>query len=80
MQKTGSRKVAGYVKARERYTRLALKYQARLDALLPLKRKRDAAEVALKIKHQKMTGGELGKAQKIINARPLGAPIKETTA
>lgn len=76
----GERKIAGYVKRHQKHAALAARYQAKIDALLPLKRKVDAALVALKIQQQKMTGGELAKAQHHLlglaksEARKIGRP------
>lgn len=66
-----SGKVNAYVRAHQKHQRLARAYQAKLDALLPLKRKRDAAELDVKIRRAKMTGGELASAQRLISAAPL---------
>jgi hypothetical protein len=62
----GDKKVAGYVKRVLKHGALAAKYQAKIDALLPLKRKVDAALVDVKIKRQTLTGGELAKAMKVL--------------
>lgn len=70
------KKIAGYVKALRKHNVLIKKYQAKLDKLEPLRRRRDAAGIAVKIKMQKMTGGELNAAIKII-AQP--APVVATT-
>lgn len=58
--------VGGYVRAYKKHQTLAAKYQAKLDALRPLKSKVDQALIQVKIRHQKMTGGDLSKAQRII--------------
>lgn len=63
----GERKIAGYVKRHLKHQALAAKYQAKLDALLPLKRKVDAALVDLRTHQQRMTGGEMAKAQKMVS-------------
>lgn len=74
-----SGKVNAYVRAHFRHLKLAAQYQAKIDALLPLKRKVMAADTAVKIRHHKMTGGELGKAHRIINTTPL-TPAEERKA
>ena len=70
----GDKKVAGYVKRYFKHQDLAAKYQAKLDALRPLKRKVDAAEVAMKIKRQTLTGGELHKATVIMQQMKSRTP------
>lgn len=62
-----SGKVNAYVRAHFKHVRLAVQYQARIDALLPLKRRVMAADTDVKIRHQRMTGSQLGEAQRIIN-------------
>lgn len=58
----GDKKIAGYVKRHFKHQDLVARYQAKLDAIAPLKRKVEAAAVDLKLKRQTLTGGELHKA------------------
>jgi hypothetical protein len=74
-----SGKVNAYVRAHFKHVRLAVQYQARIDALLPLKRRVMAADTDVKIRHHRMTGGELGAANRIINTTPL-TPAEERKA
>lgn len=74
----GDKKIAGYVKRSLKHTALAAKYQAKIDALLPLKRKVDAALVDLKTHQQRMTGGELAKA--MIHLRGLEKSVDRIKA
>jgi hypothetical protein len=62
----GDKKVAGYVKRVQKYRALVTKYQTKIDTLAPLKRKLDAALVDVKLKRQTLTGGELSRAQRIL--------------
>lgn len=60
------KKVNGYVTAFMKHQALVAKYNAKLEALEPLRRKMAAAHIKVKIKMQKMTGGELASAAKKI--------------
>lgn len=60
--------VNGYVRASRKHKALLDKYNAKLEALEPLRRRKDAALIQVKIKMQKMTGGDLSAASKILNA------------
>lgn len=68
---TKSRKVSAYVKAHWRHAKLAAQYEAKLETLMPLKRKRDAAHIDLRIRAQGLTGSQQGEANRIINTAPL---------
>lgn len=59
--------VGGYVRAARKHQALVDKYNAKFEkTMLPLKRKIDAAHVQVKIRMQKMTGGDLSAAAKIL--------------
>ena len=75
----GDKKVSGYVKRYFKHRDLAAKYQERVDRLLPLKRKVDAAAVDMKVKRQTLTGGEWHRATTEIVKR-LKAEDREVPA
>jgi hypothetical protein len=66
----GDRKIAGYVKAYWRHKALAARYQAKLDALRPLKLKVDTAMIAVLEKRKALTGGEMHRATTMIVKDP----------
>lgn len=70
-KRKGEGKINAYVRDHRKHMRLAALYQARIDALLPLKRRVMAADTAVKIRHQRMTGSQLGEANRRINTTPL---------
>lgn len=61
------RKINGYVRAAQRHAKLAAKYEAKVEALLPLKRRVQAAEAAVLTRRQKMSGAELSRAMKALS-------------
>lgn len=65
------RAITGYVKAVRKHEALEQKLKAREDLLIPLRRRVTAAAVDVKIRRQKLTGGEAAKATRLIHGGPL---------
>lgn len=61
-----SRNVNGYLRAWERWHALEMKLTVQELRLLPLKRKCESARVAMKVKRNKLTGGQIGEAERLI--------------
>lgn len=75
--KSKSRSVNGYVAHELRRRKLAAQLEAKEHALDPLRVKLRDAETQAKIRIQKLTGGQLGEARRLLAAVPCiacGAP------
>lgn len=67
-ERSKSRNVNAFVRAVVRFQATARQFAAKMDAIEPLRLKKNAREVAVRVARAKLTGAQMSEAERIVAA------------